>query len=121
MIAPARWLLAALAFVPMLLGVTSLAAGVKLTIGTIETRLPVGPALLLGGGVALYLVGITVFRRAMRITQSSLRLGAAALALATAGLGTAASGLAQLIALLITLVLMLVLEAHSKRKSAPSD
>src|SRR5262249_15000049 len=38
------------AFVPMLLGITALAAGVKLTISTIEASLPLAPALLLGGG-----------------------------------------------------------------------
>ncbi|MBV9544083.1 MAG: low temperature requirement protein A [Chloroflexi bacterium] len=102
------------AFVPMLLGVTSLAAGVKLTISTIDARLSLGPALLLGGGVALYLVGDSIFRRTMRIPGSVYRLSAAAVAAATVVLGTMLAGLAQLLGLLLTVAAMLVLEARNR-------
>jgi len=98
----------------MLLGVTSLAAGVKLTISTIDARLSLGPALLLGGGVALYLVGDSIFRRTMRIPGSVYRLSAAAVAAATVVLGTMLAGLAQLLGLLLTVAAMLVLEARNR-------
>ncbi len=102
------------AFVPMLLGITALAAGVKLTIGTIEARLPLAPALLLGGGIALYLVGDALFRRTMHIPHGVYRIGAAAVALATIVLGVGASGLAQLAALVALLALMVALESRGR-------
>ncbi len=100
------------AFIPMLLGITGLAAGVKLTISTIEARLALGPALLLGGGIGLYLVGDALFRRAMHIRQGTHRMVAAAVAPATIVLGTLFSGLVQLAALLATLVVMLVIDSR---------
>src|SRR5262249_32812854 len=102
------------AFVPMLLGITALAAGVKLTISTIESRLPLAPALLLGGGIALYLVGDALFRRTMHIPHSVYRIGAGAVALATIVLGMGASGLAQLAALVALLALMVALESRGR-------
>jgi low temperature requirement protein LtrA len=108
------------AFVPMLLGVTSLAAGVKLTISTIETQLTSGPALLLAGGVALYLLGDMLFRRTLHIRQSPFRGAAALTALLTVVLGVYVAGLAQLAGLLVTLIVMLVLEADRRRPRAAS-
>jgi low temperature requirement protein LtrA len=102
------------AFVPMLLGITALAAGVKLTISTIEARLPLAPALLLGGGIALYLAGDALFRRTMHIPHSVYRIGAGAVALATIVLGMGASGLAQLAALVTILALMVALESRGR-------
>lgn len=95
------------AFVPMLLGITSLAAGVKLTISTIGARLAFGPALLVGGGIALYLIGDALFRRVMHIPDSVQRLIFAAVALASVFLGTTVAGLAQLVGLLIILIVMI--------------
>jgi low temperature requirement protein LtrA len=100
------------AFVPMLLGITILAAGVKLTISTIEARLALGPAVLLGGGIGLYLVGDALFRRVMHIPQGWHRLGAAVVAPATIVLGTLFSGVVQLSVLLATLVVMLVIDGR---------
>ncbi|MBV9356908.1 MAG: low temperature requirement protein A [Chloroflexi bacterium] len=102
------------AFVPMLLGITALAAGVKLTISTIEARLPLIPALLLGGGIALYLVGDALFRRTMHIPRSTYRVAAGAIALATILLGSLISGLAQLVALVVTLAVMVALESRAR-------
>jgi low temperature requirement protein LtrA len=97
------------AFVPMLLGITSLAAGVKLSISTIEARLSFGPALLLGGGITLYLIGDALFRWVMRIQHGGHRLVFAAVALASVLVGTTIAGLAQLIGLMITLIVMVAL------------
>ena len=49
----------------MLLAVTSLVAGMELTITSKEARIAFGPALLLAGSVALYLVGDPLVRWAM--------------------------------------------------------
>lgn len=43
------------AFLPMLLGVAFLAAGVKKSLGHLGDHLHTGPALALAGGVALFL------------------------------------------------------------------
>jgi low temperature requirement protein LtrA len=103
------------AFVPMLLGVTSLAAGVKLTISTIESRLTLGPALLLAGGIALYLVGDMLFRGAVHIRQSVYRGAATIAALLSVALGVYVAGLAQLAGLLVVLVVTLLLEGRSSK------
>lgn len=102
------------AFVPMLLGITSLAAGVKLTISTVEARLAIGPALLLAGGIAFYLLGDTLFRRAMHLPPGAARAGAALVALLTIPLGLLVAGLAQLIALLLILIATLGLERPAR-------
>jgi low temperature requirement protein LtrA len=107
------------AFVPMLLGVTSLAAGVKLTISTIDARLALGPASLLAGGIALYLLGETLFRRAMRIPGGGFRIGAVPVVLLTVVLGTSVAGVAQIFGLLATLVVMLTLESRWNSAQRP--
>jgi hypothetical protein len=40
-------------YLPILLGVITVAAGLHLAVGDVGSRLAVGPSLLLGGGVAL--------------------------------------------------------------------
>ncbi len=51
------------AYIPMLLGVVALAAGVKLTIVQRREPLPAGPCVALGCGVALFLAGHAAFRQ----------------------------------------------------------
>jgi hypothetical protein len=46
----------------MLVGITTLAAAVKVSIRTIEAQLAFGPALLLGGRIWLILIGDAQFR-----------------------------------------------------------
>jgi low temperature requirement protein LtrA len=104
------------AFIPMLLGITTLAAGVKLSITNAEARLEFGAAALLAIGVAAYLVGDTVFRKAMHIQSDGYRLIAAGVALCTIPLGFLAAGFIQMIGLLAALVAVLAIEA---RRQAP--
>jgi low temperature requirement protein LtrA len=100
------------AYIPMLLGIVALSAGVRLTIGRLGTRLEPGPALLVGGGVALYLAGSAAFRRALGIGGILDRLAAAAVAVACVLVGTGVAAGAELVALVALLMAMLALEAR---------
>jgi low temperature requirement protein LtrA len=102
-------------YVPMLLGIIALAAGVKLSIGEVTHRLEPAPALTLAAGVALYLAGDVAFRRALGIRPVAYRASAAALSLATAVLGVYTAGAVQLVALIAVLLGMLVPEARWRR------
>jgi len=103
------------AHIPMLIGIVVLAAGIKLSIGHSGHAAP-GPALALGGGVALFLAGAAAFRRAMRIGPAAIRFQAAAAALATTVIGGLFAVAAQLVALAVVLGLMLAAEhrLHSR-------
>lgn len=70
------------AYIPMLLGVVAIAAGLKLALAHPATGLPTGPALALTGGVALFLAGDAAFRHVLRIGSPRYRAAAAAIALA---------------------------------------
>lgn len=98
------------AYIPMLLGIVTLAVGVKSSIGHLTQPLPAGPAVALGAGVALYLLGDVSFRRVLRSGVVAARLAAALLALATIPLGHERT-LAQLLTLVALLVAMLAAEA----------
>jgi low temperature requirement protein LtrA len=102
-------------YVPMLLGIIALAAGVKLSIGEVTHRLEPGPALTLAAGVALFLAGDVAFHRVLRIRPVAYRAAAAAVALATTVLGIYAAGAVQLVALVAVLLSMLVPEARWRR------
>jgi low temperature requirement protein LtrA len=104
------------AYIPVLLGIVALAAGVRITIGDLGARLDPGPALLLGGGVGLYLAGDVCFRLALRYRPLAFRATGALVALATVVLGIAVSGFAQLVGLVLTLVTMLAVEQSSGRE-----
>jgi low temperature requirement protein LtrA len=103
------------AFLPMLLGITGLAAGLKLTISHVDAPLPLAPAFVLAGGVASYLLSNTLFRWTMHIQRSWYRVAAAIVALMTTALGTSVAGIVELVGLLATVVMMLVLEARYGR------
>jgi low temperature requirement protein LtrA len=103
------------AFIPMLLGIVAVAAGVKLTIGHIAERLEVGPALVLGGGVALFLAGDVAFRTVMHLRPVGERAVGAVLALATVPVGLAAPAGWQLVALLAVVAGTLLVEAGRRR------
>ncbi|MBO0843279.1 MAG: hypothetical protein J2O46_08845, partial [Nocardioides sp.] len=67
-----------------------------------------GPSLLLGGGVALYLVGQGWFRAAAGVTDVVAPFVAAACALATVPLGVALGASAQLAVLTVVAVALVV-------------
>jgi low temperature requirement protein LtrA len=100
------------AHIPMLLGIVVLATGVQLTIGNAAQPHPVGQALTLGGGTALFLAGNAMFCRALRIGRGWLRFATAVFALATTALGATVAIEAQLAVLLAGLVAMLAAERH---------
>jgi len=95
----------------MLLGIIALATGLKDAIGHAFDQLDLAHALMLAGGVALFLVGDVLFRRTLQIGTGHLRAGAAALALATIPLGLTVSALAQLVVLVAALSGSLLAEA----------
>ncbi|MCQ4208645.1 low temperature requirement protein A [Streptomyces longispororuber] len=111
-----RWRLAMTAyyyaFLPMLLGVAFLAAGIKKALGHMGDQLHTGPALALAGGVALFLAGDVAFRAAMRLFPLGYRAAAVPVILAAAVLGVRVSALAQLLFMVVALVVMLAAEAR---------
>jgi low temperature requirement protein LtrA len=103
------------AYIPILLGVITTAAGVERTIGDLVERLDVGSALLLATGVAMYLAGDVAFRRVMRIRPVGYRAGAAVAAVGTAILGIYVAAAAQLVSLVVIVVAAIAVEASWRR------
>ncbi|MGE5290136.1 MAG: low temperature requirement protein A [Micromonosporaceae bacterium] len=103
------------AYIPMLLGIVVIAAGVKRSIGHPGLAAPAA-SLALAGGVALFLVGDIAFRRALRAGPVPVRSVAAVAALVTAVIGALLAVVAQLLALVAVLALMLVAE---RRPASP--
>ncbi|MEU2711883.1 low temperature requirement protein A [Streptomyces sp. NPDC007205] len=120
---PARWRLAMnayyYAFVPMLLGIAYLAAGIKKTLGHLTEHPQPGPALALAGGVALFLAGDAAFRTALRLRPVRHRAAGAVLALATAGAGVRMPAYGELLLLVCVLAGMLAVEARSCVTATP--
>jgi len=98
------------ATIPIVLGVVTIAAGLKLSIGHAAGPARFGPALALAGGAALFLAGAAWLRRALRIGPIAVRAAGAPLALLTIPLGTRVAASAQLAALVAVLVAVLLVE-----------
>jgi low temperature requirement protein LtrA len=98
---------------PILLGIVAIAFALKKSTGHAFDQLDLAPALGLGGGVAVFLVGDIFFRRTLGLGSGRLRAAAALLALATVPIGTEASAFAQLAALVLLLAGALVLERQA--------
>jgi low temperature requirement protein LtrA len=94
-------------YIPLLLGIVTLGAGLKRVIADAAASLPWPASLALAGGVALYLTGDAAFRHALRLGTQSSRVVAALAALAAAFLGATLSGTAE-IALLTAIVAALL-------------
>ena len=103
------------AFVPMLLGIVIIAAGVALTIADIDVRAATEPATLLGVGAALYVGGDVLFRRALSVGSILYRAASVPVLLGTIAIGVAVSGFAQLATVIATLVAVLLLEERERR------
>ena len=102
------------AYIPMLLGIVTLAAGVKQVIGQ------PGPArwpacLALAGGVALYLAGDMAFRRALRIGPQRYRAAAAIAALAATAVGVTVSVTLEIALLTVIVAAALIAERRRDR------
>ena len=102
-------------FIPMLLGIAILAAGLKKAIGHLGGSLATSAAVALAGGVAVYLVGDLCFRRSLRISPVFFRAVGAAAVLATIPLANASAAV-ELLGLTIVMVLMLVAEEGARRR-----
>jgi low temperature requirement protein LtrA len=101
------------AYIPLLLGVVALAAGLKVAMTHPGGGLPWRVSLVLASGVALFLAGDVVFRRALRIGSPWYRAGAAVVSVAAWAVGVASS--AAEVALLTGIVAaMLLLEARAQ-------
>jgi low temperature requirement protein LtrA len=107
------------AHIPMLLGVVAMAAGVLLTIGHAAQPHPVGQAIALSGGVALFLAGDAWFRAVLRIGTPWPRVATAVFALAATALGATVAVEAQLAVLLAAMVAMLAGERYAAAKGGP--
>ncbi|MEY9891158.1 low temperature requirement protein LtrA [Catenulispora sp. MAP5-51] len=105
-------------FIPMLLGIAILAAGLKKAIGHLGDALPASAAVALAGGVAVYLLGDLCFRLSLRISPMFFRALGAAAVLATIPLA-GASAAAELLGLTLVMVLMLVAEENARRRQLP--
>lgn len=99
-------------YIVMLFGVIAIAAGVRLSLEHVTDVLALGPAVLLGGGVALYLAGDAMFRRVMRLGPARYRAVAAVLSLGTIALAIAVSAAAALAALVVIVVATLMIEGR---------
>ncbi len=105
-------------YIPLLLGVIAMAAGVRQAVEH-ANRLSAGPdraAVALAVGVVLFLAGTVALRRHLRIGPVRLRVTAAVLALATMPIGILVALEVQLAVVTVLLVVMLVLE----RRQIPS-
>lgn len=104
----------------MIFGLVLLAAGLHEVLAHAFEPAEASAALLVGGGVALYLAGDAAYRRTLRLGPVAWRIVAAALSLTTALIGTSASGAAQLGALILIVAGMLALESTRSRATSPT-
>jgi low temperature requirement protein LtrA len=100
------------AYIPILLGILALAAGVKRAIGQAAATLPYPACLALGGGVALYLVGDAAFRQVLRIGGQRSRILAAAASLAVSAVGVTISVAAEIALLALIVAAALAVRRH---------
>jgi low temperature requirement protein LtrA len=100
------------AFIPMLFGIILLATGIKSSIEHLTTRLDPAHAYAFGGGVAIYLIGTTIFRRASGIPEVTYRYVAAGLAVLTGFLGSNLYAALQFTCLIILLIGLVLAESR---------
>jgi low temperature requirement protein LtrA len=103
---------------PILLGIIAVASALEQAIAHPGNSLSFARSLALGGGVALFMVGDSLFRRTLRIGEARWRLAAAALALATVLLGPEIAAVAELGALFIVVAVCLALEPAASGRAA---
>src|SRR3954469_5915703 len=89
--------------VPILLGIIVTAAGLKKATGHPFDHLQAPQALMLTGGVALFMLGDALFRRTLAIGEWRVRACIGITALATLPIGLEVSGAAQMAALVVLL------------------
>ncbi|MBS2553020.1 low temperature requirement protein A [Catenulispora sp. NL8] len=102
-------------FIPMLLGIAFLAAGLKKAIAHLGAALPTPAAVVLAAGVAVFLAGDLCFRMSLRISPMFFRALGTVAVLATIPLARASAAV-QLLGLTVVMVLMLVAEENARRR-----
>ena len=104
------------AFIPMLFGIILLATGIESSIEHLTSRLDPAQAFVFGGGVSLYLIGTTIFRRVSAIPDVVYRYAAAALAALTGFLGVNLSAGLQFVCLIIIVIALVFAESNWGRQ-----
>ena len=107
------------AFIPMLFGIILLATGIKASIEHLTTRLDVSHAFAFGGGVSLYLIGTTIFRRVSGIAEVNYRYVTGILALLTGFVGSNLSAALQFICLILILIGLILTESRWRFAKQP--
>ena len=100
------------AFLPLLGGIVAVAAGTKLAVVRYNDPSTVNAAVLLAGGIALYLAGLVLFRIFVRSGRLAVRLVIALLALPTAFIGITVSPIAQLAVLAGLLIVGIIVDTR---------
>jgi low temperature requirement protein LtrA len=108
------------AYIPLLLGIVMLAAGVKRVIADAAASLSWPASLALAGGVAVYLAGDAAFRQVLRIGTQYSRVAAAIAALAASAVGATLSGTAE-IALLTVIVTAALVDDWRRSRGRRAD
>lgn len=105
----------------MIIGIVLLAAGLEVGI-THPTGPPEGIGLWnLAAGLAIYLIGDTLYRRVLRIGPGRLRLLIAALAFLTVPLGLAFGALAQVAACVLLLQPLWIIDRAQEKRAVQGD
>lgn len=100
------------AFVPLLLGIVLVAAGVEASLGHLGEVSPGHAAWFLGGGVAAFFTGDVCFRLVLGIRPVLTRVAAVAAGLALVPVGLAVTSAVQVAALAGAVAALLALEAR---------
>jgi low temperature requirement protein LtrA len=98
------------ALYPMLVGIVLVAAGIQLSIAHQHESLSTAAALMLAGGVALYLLGQAAFRLTLGLPHPELRLLGAVIAMVTVPLGTHSVAWVQMSALALLTMGFVILD-----------
>ncbi|HEX8005574.1 MAG TPA: low temperature requirement protein A, partial [Trebonia sp.] len=109
------------AYIPMLLGIIAVAAGLKRALAHPGVGLPAGPALALTGGVALFMAGAAAFRRALAIGSPWYRATGAGVALAAWPAAVAIDADAGILLLAAVVAITLLAEQYGERAVKPHE
>jgi len=102
----------------ILFGIVLLSAGLRHAVSYIANTLPADQALLLGAGVALYLMGTVAFKKTFNIEPIAPRIVAIVAALLTCFAGTYISALMQMGLLIVIAAGYIIVEARANTRVA---
>ncbi|MDQ3951158.1 MAG: low temperature requirement protein A, partial [Gemmatimonadota bacterium] len=109
------------AHIPLLLGIVAAAAGIHAAIAHPGDPAQWRAAVALAGGVALFLAGVGVFRRALAIGAATSRVVAGLVVLATIPIATRASAGLHLASVVIVVTVMLLVDAWRRAAKAATE